>query len=952
MNTELQGRSRRPGRASFLLALLPALLVAPGAPAVAAAAEFGKVQGKVAAADTGEPMSYVDLLLTAADSSLGRVGGMTNADGTFSLDARPGVYTLRVRALSYGPKVITGIAVVAGQAVRIEATLQPEALLQTEVVVEARVVQNNESALLQQRRKASTVNDAISAEQVRRTPDRDVADVLRRVTGLSVQDDKYVFVRGLGERYSSTEVDGVRLVSPEANKRVVPLDLLPVSLIDNVVIQKTYSADRPAEFGGGDVQVRTRDFPGKRTMSFSTGMGYEDGTTGERVRTYRGSRKDWLGFGADFRDLPDFVRDVAGNRQVVLRGLGGTGFSADTLALIGKSFKNIWSPGRSRALPNGSYQASFGDEWKTLGRTLGLIVSGTYGRSQAVSDEQERLYLGGSGQPNYDYRIERARESVQLGAVSGLGLRLSPAHSLHGRLFYSRSADDEVRVHEGIDFAAGGYQVLGTRLHYKQRTIFTRGLEGKHEFRSLLGSRVEWKLSGSTAELLQPDRRDTGYEQVVMYDENDQPYYVYSLRSGTKGATREYGDQDDRGWGFDASWAVPVRIGGLGNGRVEAGFSHQEKERDNFYRRFVFNAPSGQTTAPPESLFQDANWIPSISGARVQDFRILDSVDNYDAGQKQQAGFLTFDLPWGPRLRSVLGLRVEHGWQQIRAFDLFTRQTLAFSRLDDVDWLPTASLNWSVLENSNLRLAASRTLSRPDLAEMAPTTDLQYSGAMRTRGNPDLERTRIDNYDLRFETFPGVNEVMAIGGFYKRFERPIERRITLRFADPVLIPENSENGRNVGLEIEARAALGRIARRLERFHLNANFSTIASEVELGRSASEASNRRHPLQGQAMNLANAALSWQSRGGRAEVTALLTRTGRRLYALGVLPEPDIYEEPVTTVDATVSLVPFTRTRLKLSGRNLTDSRSVRVQGSRGEVYEMRPGRGVSLSLTYGS
>jgi len=241
----------------------------------AGATAGAKIQGKIVGADTGEPVGFAEVVLLPQDSTLHPVGGLTNSDGTYLLEAPPGRYALKLRALSYTQKRIDGIVLEAGKLLPYSTALTSEAIKNDkfEIVVDARAVQNNEASMLSARRKAVAVGDAVSAEQVRKSPDKDAAEVLRRVTGLSVADGKYVFVRGLGERYSSTEVDGVRIASPEQNKRVVPLDLLPASLLEDIVVQKTYTADRPGEFGGGDVQVHTKDFPGRRTWQFSTSQG-------------------------------------------------------------------------------------------------------------------------------------------------------------------------------------------------------------------------------------------------------------------------------------------------------------------------------------------------------------------------------------------------------------------------------------------------------------------------------------------------------------------------------------------------------------------------------------------------------------------------------------------------------------------------------------------------------
>src|SRR5262245_4922918 len=371
-----------------------ALFVFLGVASAALGAATGKVQGKVVGTDTGEPIGFCDVALIPADTTQHPVGGMTNADGTFLLEAPAGRYTLQIRALSYATKRIEGIVVTAGEMLPFNTALTPQAIQQQEIVVEAKARQNTEASLLSARKKAAAVGDAVSAEQVRKSPDKNAADVLRRVTGLSVSEGKYVFVRGLGERYSSTEVDGVRIASPEQNKRVVPLDLLPVNLLDNITVQKTYTANLPGEFGGGDVQVRTKDFPGNRTWSFSLQPGWTEGVTLQQRATYTSSRADIFGYGASSREIPDEVYKVAGGRPLVESSDPARGFTRGQLADVAKSFENVWSPSTVKAIPNATWAATYGDEFKVLGRSLGFIGSGSLSRQYDHRDESQRFFQG------------------------------------------------------------------------------------------------------------------------------------------------------------------------------------------------------------------------------------------------------------------------------------------------------------------------------------------------------------------------------------------------------------------------------------------------------------------------------------------------------------------------------------------------------------------------------
>ncbi|HET9253021.1 MAG TPA: TonB-dependent receptor plug domain-containing protein [Candidatus Eisenbacteria bacterium] len=904
----------------------------------ARAADTGKIQGRIVATDSGEPIGFADVVLIPTDTTMRKVGAQTNADGTFLLEAAPGRYAFLIRMMSYAPKRVEGLVIKAGELLPFSTGLTPEAIQQEEVVVEAKALLNTEKALLSARRRASSVSDGVSSEQVRKSPDKDAAEVLRRVTGLSISEGKYVFVRGLGERYSSTEVDGVRLASPEQNKRVVPLDLLPANLLDHVVVQKTYTADRPGEFGGGDVQVRTKDFPGRRTWSYSFSQGFVEGLTFEDRATYQATRADIFGFGSDHRSMPVAVDGVVVPRE--------TPATRPLVAELGKSFSNVWSPTAVKALPNANYSLTYGDEVKAFGRPLGMVFSTSLNRTYEHTEEDQRFFQGSLTDTLYDYAVSRWTESVLLGGLSALSYRLSPRHTLHVRGIATNGADDEVRRYEGLDHNSDITR-RNTRLSYVQRSIFAGTVEGKHELPALFGMDVDWKLGLSGARRQQPDRREYNYDRTY-YFEGDTAHWLM----GTLG-TREFGDQKDKGWGATVSGSWPYRLGGWGNGKLSIGYDHQVKERDYFYRRFNLYIKDGQNTEmPPESLFAEDGYDGTSTTGFVEDATLNDplvGLDNYDADQTIAASFLSLDLPLGRRARANLGLRFEDGFQDVRSHALFDETPLAEGTIDERDWLPSGNLTLGLTENIHLRLAASRTVSRPDLNEMSPSPFLEYIGGMMVKGNTELDRAMLDNYDIRVEAFPGLGEVVAAGFFYKRLHRPIEQTI-VGGVPPVLMPRNSDRGHNAGIELEARADLGRFSRRLKRLSLNANASFIQSEVDLQQSVSQIGTETHPLQGQANYLVNGALSYTNPTG-TDLTVLLSAVGERLQTLAIEPLPDVYLQPTASLDVTATFPVLRVYRFKLSAKNLLDPRIQALQGER-ESSGYRVGRTYSFAFSYGS
>jgi outer membrane receptor protein involved in Fe transport len=915
-------------------AVLAALVFLPFLPVRAAA--MGRVQGKVIATETGEAIGFADLLLIPADTTMKKVGMLSNADGTFLLVAPAGHYTLQIRALSYATKRIDGVAIEEGQLLPLNVTLTSEAIQQKEVVVEATAKQNTDASMMAQRRKAATVGDAVSAEQMRRAPDKNASDVLKRVTGLSVSDNKYVYVRGMGERYNSTEVDGVRVVSPEANKRVVPMDLFPAALLDNIVVQKAWSADRSGEFSGGDVQVHLKDFPGKRAWSLSLAQGSTSGTTFGNMLTYTSSSADVWGFGASSRGIPSIVNQIAGNKPLTL-GQPPNGFPASTLQQVEKDFANVWTPHGAHAAPNGNYALTYGDEWKPFGRPVGMIGSWTFNRSLEQHDEVQRFTDNGVVAKS-QYDMTRSNESVQMGANASLSFRPSPSHRLSVRGLYTNKADDEVVQYEGLDPNAGEFFRRATKLTYVQRDIRYATVEGTDDVAKLFHSTFDWQFTRSLAHRQQPDKREATYIRVPL-DESNPGFW------GLATGRREYGDIHEDGWSTVLKLATPYKLGGWGSGRWVVGYDRQSRARVNGYRRFDFIPGQPGQDAPPESVYDAVNEATIAQ-------------DNYHASQLVEAYFVSTDVPLGKRVRGNVGLRREQGDQQVASHDLFNPGIVTSSgSFRSTDWLAGGNLTWAATDHMNVRAAASRTLNRPDMDDLSTLQALDFAGDRIRIGNPHLVRALIANYDLRVEAFPGLGDVLAAGVFYKNLQHPIEPALFGTNGQLGVRPENSEGGHNIGGEFEVRSGLGKLWSRLDRLSFNSNLSFISSKIRTAQTTNRG-NTEHPLVGQAPYLFNVGLTYTSKGGHGELSVLTSMVGRRLKELNITQVnasgdgiPNLFTQGSTTLDATASFAPMRGSRLRIGAGNLLNTPYREAVGDI-EMRRYTTGRTYSVAFSLGS
>jgi outer membrane receptor protein involved in Fe transport len=630
------------------------------------------------------------------------------------------------------------------------------------------------------------------------------------------------------------------------------------------------------------------------------------------------------------------VDEIAGGKPLA-QGSPPNGFPVSTLQQVEQDFTNVWSPKSSRAIPNGSFALTYGDELRMFGRPLGFVQSLTMSRSYEQRAEVMRFTDDGAV-PDAQYDMERSTESVQLGANASLSYRLTPANRLSVRGLYTNKADDEVLTYTGLDPDAGQFYRRASKLMYIQRQIAYGTVEGQHDLRGWLPSTLDWKFTRSGAHRQQPDKREVMYLRVPIDETNPGNW-------GLAVGRREYGDLLEDGWGTTVKLEVPYRLASLGQGRVTGGFDRQSRSRDNGYRRFDF-IPSqlGQDVAP-ESSYSVVNEVTS-------------SRDNYDASQLIEAFFLSMDVPMGRRLRGNLGLRREFGSQNVLSRDLFNPGfVLAEGGRSDVDWLAGANLTWSVLDHVNIRAAASRTLNRPDMDDLSPLPALDFVGDKIRIGNPTLQRAHITNYDLRAEAFPGPNELFAAGVFYKDLDRPIEPALFGTNGQLGIRPENSVGGRNMGVELEARAGLGRLVPGLRTLSVNTNLSFINSKIRSSQTT-DRGNSEHPLVGQAPMMFNLGLTWTSGGGMNEVTLLSATVGERLKELNQTMVnaagdgiPNLYTRGITTLDLTASFTPFRGGRLRFAAGNLLDKPIQEFVGPI-EMRRYATGRTYSLALSVGS
>lgn len=925
---------------------ISSLLFALAFASLTQAQDMGKIQGVVVDSETGESLIGANIVIKG-ETGAPAYGTATDLDGRFALRAPVGTYDLEVSYISYATKKITGVEVNAKNPTVLNVSLPPEAMRADEIVVTAKAEQNSEVSMLVIQQKAPVVTDGISAELMSRASSSDAGDALKRVTGITIVGGKYTYVRGLGERYSNTQVNGADIPSPEPNRRVVPMDIFPAGLLENIRISKTFSPDQPGDFSGGSVQIKTRDFPSKFTFSVSTSAGYHSQTSFKDIQTYDGGAWDFLGVDDGTRALPDMLKTQAADQPVRERGrFSTTGFTAEDIQQFGRAFANVWQPKTKTAPANQSYSISIGNAVGTGARELGYIFSFTYDNSFKNKNEiwnSYRITADASGEqvlsPFSTYDVNSTTHNILWGLLFNSSLRLSPRHKISLKTLFNRNTDNEARTYTGYN-SDRDTDLRDYRLRFVERGILSGQLSGAHHIGVLLDSNIDWLINLSKATRDEPDNRE------VLYEDRNGAWTFFDI---TQSGSRFFFDLIDDAQSAKVDWAIPFSSFHALPSKLKLGAKGLTKDRTFDARRFRFEQSSGiqrhvDLTLDPEDIFVPDNIAPR----RFELRETTRNVDNYSASQNTWAAYAMADLQLSKHWRFVGGIRIERSKQVLTSFDPFSATATPIEvTLDDTDYLPGLNLVYKLNGRTNFRTAYSRTLARPDFRELAPFEFVDFIGGRAVSGNPDLQRSTIDNFDFRFEIFPRLGELVAISAFYKKFHGPIEQ-IIRPTAQLSVTYQNAKAATNYGVEFEFRRRLDALSPSLEPLSINTNVTLVRSQIEIDPGIGVQTSSERALQGQSPYAVNASLGYDRPDHGFQANVLYNVFGRRISEVGAQGLPDVFEQPRHQLDFNIKKK-FAQFTLKASAKNLLDSEIQFKQRER-IFREYKAGRSFSLGISY--
>lgn len=926
------GRNREPTRKGYCLlrlsfaSLLFLVLIRNSAPAQ----EKGTVIGQVFDGQTARPVVGAKILIDGQGGNLS-----SGTDGRFQLSLSPGKYSLRFVAENYADTEVKDVEVKAGEVTDASTVMSNKALVTTvDVVEKVGAVGANAEAMLSERKLSAVVSDGMSKEELSGSTASNAAAALEKVTGVSVVDNGYVYVRGLGERYSATMLNSAMIPTTEPEKRVVPLDLFPAELIDNIKVLKTYTPDMPGEFAGGLVQMQTVEFPAAKIFRVSTNLGFNTRTTFNRFLSYPGGGRDFFGFDDGTRALPGSIPQDG-------RLFQGA-YNAQQLQQFGRSFAPTWEPSSISSMrPQQSYSMVGGG---TFGR-FGVVAAVTFANRPQFQSEINRYVRQEGTRPVIFTNYEDFRgytESARLGAVLNLAARLNAANKIVFRNTLTHDSDKEAREFQGYDGGNDGV-LQSQRLRWIERGLLSSSVEGDHAIAALGNSVLKWQFTYSRSSRDEPDLREVFRGPL--------PNGQFTFLSLGSSGLRFFNDLKDKIYEPQAEFSRPF-VKGIVSGLWKVGFRGTFRDRNFQARRFRFIPQRITTlplTAPSNTLFGTANIRPD--GFQLVEF--TRATDRYDAAMDIYAGFAMVDLAIGSKWRIVGGLRVEDADIQVITQDpLIPNSSSQRANLVNRDPMPGVNLIYALTPRQNLRFSISQTVSRPDFRELSPFDFNNVLGGFVAQGNPNLLRAKVLNFDARWEKFLGGNQVLAASYFFKDFTNPIEVSILAAASDLRQTYVNAEGAFNTGIELEARKNFGFLNPKLRQFLVQGNFTFVDSNIRLREDQSRLlTSQKRPLVGQSRYIFNVITEWLKPEWRSTSRFYVNSVSSRLTDVGTFGLPDIYQDRNLFLDFVyqLSLTETGKWQFRFNAENLGDNR---YQWTQGPIVQRqyRLGRTFSLGLSY--
>lgn len=898
----------------------------------------GTIKDKV----TQEPLIGVPIIAVGTN-----YGAITDVDGIFELSIPDRKYDFSIKYIGYNDTIISNRKIDGRIVVNIELT--PLANELAEVTVTARQRFDSEIVQVEQQRQSLVVQTGVSAQQIARTQDKDASEVIRRVPGVSIIDDKFVMVRGLSQRYNNVWLNGSAVPSSEADSRAFSFDILPSSQLDNIVIVKSPAPEYPADFTGGFVLVNTKQQPTRTGLDISLGAGYNSNTHFRRFLSSKGGRMDFLGFDDGFRSLDAGMKGSLKSYD----GMPGK------LNLLNNGLNNDWTIKNSHPLADIKLNASYNDIWRfDDGQSIGLLAALNYNNAYRTFYDMENSLYGPYDTTNDKLVFLRKatdnqyNHDIRLGVL--LNLFFQPLNMNH--LFEWKNIFNQIgknRYSERSGYNAQPDRIEDFEYYFSSRTTYNTQFTGKHEFDR---NHIDWSVGYAYANRNMPDRR-----LIQRTDRTEQRMSIYRIG-------REFSKLDEHIGSFSVNYKKDFLFGKFAP-TLKAGIYGEYRTRTYRTRQFQYgwepdnNLPSGLLFSDdiPGSVLTDGNYGPD----KLYLYEEVNYLNNYEGSLRQSAGYLGVNLPWN-NLNVYAGIRYENCRQSLKLNTRQYEESLNTTNYDYNDFFPSVNIAYKLPHSQQLRAAYGRSVNRPEFRELSPSVFYDFDLGSNVMGNYDLKAAYIDNVDLRYEWYPSKGEQVSLALFYKHFKNPIEWTYTVAGGTDLIYSFiNALGADNYGVELDIRKNLDFIG--LKDFSFSFNGAFIKSSV---RFAPGTNDIDRPMQGQSPYLINTGLFYNNTEKGWSAAILYNRIGKRIIGVGnrygiaadgsAKNIPNSYEMPRNNLDISLGKK-LGRWEIKATVRDLLGEKylfqqfeKINKDGKEQTISEVtrsyKPGINISITVSY--
>ena len=890
------------------------------------------------------------------------VKAVTNIDGNFTLDGlKDGKYTLYIKYVGYKTLKLDGVQVKeASENDDMTIALQPDEQQLKEVTVTAMERRNTDAAMIQVAKNSPVIVSNVSAQEISRTQDTNAGEVIRRVPGVSLIDDKFVMVRGLSQRYNNVWVNGGAVPSSEADSRAFSFDIIPSSQIDNLTIVKSPSAEYPADYSGGFIIVNTKEIPTENNLSLSIGGNWNTSTAFKSFSYSKGSATDFLGFDNGLRSLKGGI-NASLNPQT---DANGNKMGDYATSLLGNNLNNDWTVKQKKPLGDLKLAASLSHRWNLGGRTLGMLAALNYTNEYRTYENMENnlygIYDAVNDKPNYLRQSidNQYNNNVRLGAMLNFTfLSKDGNHKYQLKNIFNQLATSRYTWRDGV--SAQSNLERSAEYYYRSRTTYNGQLTGKHTFTS---DALDWSVGYAYANRHLPDRRRYLIDDALESG-------TYALSTGND-ISREWTQLDEHILSLGVNDKHHFKFGSF-EPDLQVGAYGEYRSREYVTRNFIYNWNVSNNNMPSGFRYSDLSTLLSDEANMGYDKLYLleekQMRNNYRGHNTLGAGYLAMSLPFG-KLGIHAGVRFEHNDMELisNTRDYEKSESSRHYKTDDI--FPSLNTTYKFNDQHQVRLSYGRSINRPEFREVSSSVYYDFDLASNVQGNTELKNCYIDNIDLRYEWYPSRGELISLAAFYKHFDSPIEWTYTVAGGtDLIYSYKNAKSANNFGVELDIRKNLDFIG--LKDFSWSFNGALINSKVQFEKGAKE---EDRPMQGQSPYLINTGIFYKNEPLQMDIALLYNRIGKRIIGVGRSEGttgddsnarvPHSYEMPRNSIDLSFAKKFGKHLELKLNIKDLLAEKLYYKQfadvtysdSSKKTVEEVsrcyKPGRNIGLQAVY--